>query len=239
MTRQQFIEQLKGELNRGHVADADDILEEYEQHFAFKLADGYGEEEVAARLGDPKAIAAQYEAAPDKKQGGSRGLVYIGLGFIDLFFGLMLILLCAWEVVMAALTLGCGAVALGLLANLRNAVWSLIPAMPYLCGLPLGLACAGLTVLAAVGTVYFSAFIRQLTRAFGRFHRNTLASAAGRAALPPLAAYPQFSAKARRKLRRLFLIALTVFAACFLLGFVACALSAGSIEFWHVWHWFS
>ena len=38
---------------------AADVVEEYQQHFAFKLADGYSEEEIAARLGDPVALAAQ------------------------------------------------------------------------------------------------------------------------------------------------------------------------------------
>ena len=38
---------------------AADVVEEYQQHFSFKLADGYSEEEIAARLGDPVALAAQ------------------------------------------------------------------------------------------------------------------------------------------------------------------------------------
>lgn len=31
---------------------------------------------------------------------------------------------------------------------------------------------------------------------------------------------------------------LALFAACFVLSYVVCALSAGSLEFWHVWGWF-
>ena len=38
---------------------AADVVEEYQQHVSFKLADGYSEEEIAARLGDPVALAAQ------------------------------------------------------------------------------------------------------------------------------------------------------------------------------------
>lgn len=38
--------------------DAGEILEEYEQHFAFKLADGYTEQEIARNLGSPFEIAA-------------------------------------------------------------------------------------------------------------------------------------------------------------------------------------
>lgn len=45
------------------------MAEEYEQHFVFKLADGYSEEEIAAKLGDPTALAAQFDAAA---QGGEK-----------------------------------------------------------------------------------------------------------------------------------------------------------------------
>lgn len=63
MTRNEFMTRLFAELRRNHVADAADIEEEYEQHFAFKLADGYSEEEIAAKLGAPEALAAQFSAA--------------------------------------------------------------------------------------------------------------------------------------------------------------------------------
>ena len=47
MTKLDFMTQLAQELKKRGVSDSDDILEEYEQHFAFKLADGYSEEEIA------------------------------------------------------------------------------------------------------------------------------------------------------------------------------------------------
>ena len=60
----------------------------------------------------------------------------------------------------------------------------------------------------------------------------------GLCVLPSLPIAPQFSAKARRRLRTTALIALALFAACFVLSYVVCALSAGSLQFWHVWGWF-
>ena len=114
----------------------------------------------------------------------------------------------------------------------------LIPAMPYWCGAILALSFAALTVLLVVGCVYYAAFLRQLVRSFGRFQHNTLASASGEAALPSLAINPQFSAKTRRRLRAIALISLALFAACFVLSYVVCALSAGSLQFWHAWGWF-
>ena len=58
MTRNEFVTQRTAELHKRNVAAAD-VVEEYQQHFSFKLADGYSEEEIAARLGDPVALAAQ------------------------------------------------------------------------------------------------------------------------------------------------------------------------------------
>ena len=63
MTKAEFMTRLESELRRRNVADKADIIEEYEQHFAFKLADGYSEEEIAARLGTPEELASQFNAA--------------------------------------------------------------------------------------------------------------------------------------------------------------------------------
>ena len=75
MKKTEFLNKLREELKKRNVADAADILEEYEQHFDLKLADGFFEEEIAARLGDPAMLAAQFdeaERAPQKKAAASR-----------------------------------------------------------------------------------------------------------------------------------------------------------------------
>lgn len=56
MKKNEFMTKLADELKKRGVEDADDVAAEYEQHFAFKLADGYSEEEIAAKLGDPVAL---------------------------------------------------------------------------------------------------------------------------------------------------------------------------------------
>ncbi|MFQ9289626.1 MAG: hypothetical protein ACLR39_02470 [Oscillospiraceae bacterium] len=52
MTRNEFVTQRTAELPKRNVAAAD-VVEEYQQHVSFKLADGYSEEEIAARLETP------------------------------------------------------------------------------------------------------------------------------------------------------------------------------------------
>ena len=239
MKKTEFLNKLSDELKKRNVADAADILEEYEQHFDLKLADGFFEEEIAARLGDPTMLAAQFDEAertPQKKS-GSKPLTVIGLGLADVFAGLFFLLLAGFGIVLAAAALSFGVVAVCLLGGLN--INGLLPAMPYWCGAILALAFAALTVLFVVGCIYYAAFLRQLIRSFGRFQHNALANASGLAVLPPLPISPQFSARTKRRLRVTALIALALFAACFVLSYVVCALSAGSFQFWHVWGWFA
>lgn len=236
MTKLEFLSALEAALERANVPDAEDIVEEYAQHFAFKLADGYSEEEIAARLGDPAALAAQFEGAGAQRGGGKKALTVLGLCFADFFFGVLCVLLFAWVVVMAALTVCCAAGTVCLLGGWNIA--ALLPEMPWGCAVIFAVLFAALAVLAAVGCGYFFAFVRQLMRAFGRFHKNALAQAGGGAALPSVTAYPQWTARTKRRVRRLSLIAVSVFAVCLIVGFAACAASAGAIEFWHAWGWF-
>ena len=75
MTKHEFMARLASELHKRNVADAADVTQEYEQHFAFKLADGYSEEEIAAKLGSPEELAAQFESSGAPKAArGSRAL---------------------------------------------------------------------------------------------------------------------------------------------------------------------
>lgn len=235
MTRNEFMTRLASELHKRNVADAADVIEEYEQHFTFKLADGYAEEEVAARLGDPVALAAQFGEGDAPKQ-GSKPLVIAGLCIVDLFAGMFFLLQAGWELVMAAAAIAFGGAGVCLFGGLNIHQW--LPPMPYWCGAVLALSLTALTVLLVVGCIYYGAFLRQLVRSFARFHHNKLAAASGEATLPTLPVDPRFSGKTKRRLRTVALVSLALFAACFVLTYVVCALSAGSLEFWHTWGWF-
>ena len=60
MTKHEFMERLTNALKRNGIEDISEIIDEYEQHFAFKMADGFCEAEIAAKLGDPLQLAAQF-----------------------------------------------------------------------------------------------------------------------------------------------------------------------------------
>ena len=238
MKKSEFMDRLAQELQKKNIADAEEILQEYEEHFAMKMADGYIEEEIAARLGNPAALAAQFDEAGDtpKQKTGSRRLVVAGLSIADVFAALVFLLLAGFGIVLAAAALAFAAAAVCLLGGVS--IQGLLPAMPYWCGAILALSLAALAVLFAVGCVYYASFLRQMMRSFGRFQHNALAGASGETVLPPLPISPQFSAKAKRRLRTAALVSLALFAACFVLSYIVCALTAGSLEFWHAWGWF-
>lgn len=236
MKRDEFLSKLKNELKKNNIID-DDIISEYEQHFAFKMADGFSEEEIAAKLGDPAVLAAQFENTnEDKKYGGKKTIAVIGLSFADFFTGIFFSLLIAWEAVMAVFSLANVVLAMCLFTGISP--WSFIPPMPYWCGLVFGLSIVALAVLTAVGCIYFAAYIRQLMRSYGRFHHNIIAAASGNAVLPALAIHPKLPAKTNRRIRSVALFSLAVFAVCFVLGMIVSMISSGALEFWHAWGWF-
>lgn len=235
MNKQEFLAQLKNELDKRGVADIEDILLEYSQHFDFRCADGYTEEEVAQRLGEPLQLALQYDAERPAK----RTAVFLtgaGLGCLDVLGALLLIFLAAWDLVMAAFSLACGAAGACLLGGVN--IQALLPPIPYWCGAVFALALLALAVLSAAGAYTFFTYLRQSVRAYRRFHSNAMTRARGGAVLPSVPAYPLYSPEKRRRLRALTLGSLALFGTAFLLGYIVSALSAGALQFWHVWGWF-
>lgn len=238
MTKNDFLSTLTAELKRRDMADTQEIVSEYEQHIAFKMADGYSEEEIVAKLGDPFLIAAQFET--DDSQAEKRRSKWLAIGalFILAFpVALGFLMLIVTAISLAAMAISFGALAVVLFADLN--VYSLIPPMPYWNGAVFGLAAAALALLLAVGCVYYAAFIRQLARAYQRLRHNIMASASGTAPLPYLPIYPQLGGKTKRRLRLLALLSFALCTVSLILGILAAILSTGSFQFWHAWNWFS
>ena len=239
MTRNEYLTTLEAELKKKQIADAADIVDEYDQHFAFKLADGFSEEEIAAKLGAPAAIAAQFEAvnipnAGKKSKKGGSIWAKIGMAILIPFEWIGFILLFCWALVLGTLSLACAAVGICLIAQVDAFIQFALLQMPFLSALLLGLTMIALAVAFGAGCCYFFAFLKQLVRADIRWHKNVVSGAA----LPPLPTAPQLKTKSGRALRRIFLISTAVFGVLFVLGFVISAIQAGQFGFWHSWNWF-
>jgi len=237
MTKNEFMLQLKNELKKNNITDLDDILSEYEQHFAFKLADGFSEEEIAAKLGDPAELASQFiPNVQEKKFGGKKVVTVIGMIFADIFVGAFFLMLFIFSVVLGIVTVAAAVIGLCLLVGFHFN--NLIPGMPYLCAFIFAVSFFAFAMLSIAACLYFVVFTRQLIRSYKRFHTNVIAGSSGKATLPSLPAYPQLSHKFKRRLRILALSSLTLLAVSLVSGYIISAILAGNLEFWHVWRWF-
>lgn len=233
MTKIEYLELLGSELKKNNVADMADILSEYEQHFAFKLADGHSEEEIAARLGAPRTIAAQFDSAGEP-QDTNKGKYFIrfALFFAALVETLFLVLFLAWDLVVAASALALAVLGVCLVGGMN--IVGLIPYMPYLGSLLFGISVLGLALIFGGASYYCFAFLRQMIRAIIRWHKNMVSASA----LPPLAWHPQFQPKTRRTIRTIMLWAVIVFGIFFVIADITLMLEAGTMGFWHHWNWF-
>lgn len=237
MNKQTYLNELSSYLKSGNIEDIDEILAEYDEHFMRKMADGYTEEEIAAKLGKPKEIAAQFKPVGIKAEQRKGGKIVIGTGlvFADIFVVSFFIVLYAWAVV-----LGAGAVSsavCGLCLFIRPLLPAgiiFLPPMPYAGGLIWGVTMLAFGVLLAVVTVYSWTLTNQLGKAYRRWHKNMMSGGK----YPPLDKHPVMKDAARRKLRAITLISLVALGVSFIVGYVVMAASAGALGFWHVWNWF-
>lgn len=238
MNKLEFIDVLTKSLQENNIADIDDIVSEYEEHFRFKMQDGYSEEEIALKLGDPQMLAKQFGPGikTTGKSKGRRLLIAIALAFSDISVVMFFIILLTWAVSMAVVTVSFTALGICLVADIN--VYGLIPEMPYLSAIIFSVCLFSLTILSAAGTVYCFSFIRQLMLSYIRFHKNAMSVSSGGPVYPPLARHPRLNDKARRVIRSITLIALIIFAFSFIIGFVVSVYSAGVLGFWHEWNWF-
>ncbi|HHU07622.1 MAG TPA: DUF1700 domain-containing protein [Clostridiaceae bacterium] len=239
MKKNEFMDLLITELNHNKVPDSSDIADEYEQHFFFKMNDGYTEEEIAAKLGDPAQLAGQYAVDENQrilKGKGIKAFTVFGLSLAAVAAVLFFILIIAWGVVMALFSLVSMVMAACLISGYEPLL-NIVP-MPSASSILFGLSLIALSVLSAVGCIYFAAFVRQLLRAYRRFHQNTMAAANAKPGLPSLAPFYSFASRSKRNLRRVALATLLAFAALSILAIIVSMLQADSLQFWHMWDWF-
>lgn len=237
MNKQTFLNELSSLLKTRGVEEIDEIIADYDTHFTYKTADGYTEEEIAAKLGKPQEIAQQFGPVSEKRTSGTGGRVLrvIGLAFTDVFVISFFLLMGTWVLVLGVTAVSSVFGGIGLLVSrfiLMDII--LVPVMPYAGAIFLGITIIALGVLFAVATVICWALTTQLIKSYKRWHKNTNSDSK----YPPLSMHPIPNAAARRKLRTVALIALVVFGVTFIIGYIVLSISAGALEFWHVWHWF-
>lgn len=234
MTKQDYLTQLKNELKRNSVADAEDIVSEYEQHFLFKLADGFAEEEIAAKLGAPEVIAAQFAGihSEGKCKSGRKGFLVLWLGLIGVFEVVLYTTFLCFAVALVCASIVPVVFGVELIAGMNYL--NLLPPMPYGGAFVIGIMLIALGVILFLFALYCFAFLRQMVRASLRWRKNMISDEA----LPRLPLNPQFSPKTRRALRNVLLWAVLIFGIAFVAGYTILGLYTHSWGFWHALGWF-
>ena len=124
MNEKRFINELKKNLKRLSKEDRDEIIEDYEEHFAVGKKKKRKESEIAKSLGNPKHLAKQINADFFIKQAENKKsftnivraiFATLGLGFFNLVFVLG-IFLSLVGVLMGLYTISLGLVAGGLVS---------------------------------------------------------------------------------------------------------------------------
>lgn len=234
MTKQDYLNELKAELNKNAVADADDVVSEYEQHFLFKLADGFTEEEIAAKLGSPAQLATQFAGIPgeNKVRGGKKFLLVFWLTIIGIFEAMLYGAFLSFIIALFVASLVPAALGAELILGLNYL--NILPPMPYGAAVVFGITLIAASVMLFVFAIYCLAYLRQMVRASRRWRKNLMNDEN----LPLLPMSPQFKPRTKRALRNILLWSVLIYAIGFVVGYAMLTIYTGSFGFWHALGWF-
>lgn len=237
MNKQKFLDILAKNLEKNDVDEINDIIEEYNEHFLRKMADGFSEEEIASKLGKPEDIAVQYESNSNTSTSKQENKIplTLGIGFVDIFIVSFFTIIFAWNLALAILSIAFGFLGVCLVVSPSFiTATSAIPYIPYWSGAILGIALIALGVISAVLTINCYMLAMKLGTAWLKWQRNVLS---GKNNIP-YSVFPLLNSNLRYKLRKVIMLSLGIFAVLFVIGFISMVLSSGRIEFWHAWRWF-
>ena len=240
MTKAEYLKQLKKALKRNGVADIDEIINEYSQHFDCKLAEGSSEEEIAARLEAPSEIALQFNLnedvhTPQKKSTAFKWIINCIMPILSIVdFSVVLTMVCYGICAIASSAAVAASGAAIVLGNVSTVPQGMsVPEMPAAASI---LSCICLMAFALLlfisGILIFKLGIYCFA-SFYRFWYNCVA-ASPKGKLN----FPRFKSKTKRVLSIVSAIAAVVFILSLAAVYMYLASYTGSIEFWHVLGWF-
>lgn len=232
MTKKEYLDELRKELKSKNVKDIEDIIFEYEEHFNFKMEEGFTEEEIVKKLPAPKDIANEYAPKDIPVNKFEKGTKITGLTFLSIPLGMIYILMWASVGVLGLFSLACLVGGFSLITTIN--IGGIIPYIPYLPALIIGIACFGLSVLSAIGTFYMFMYIKQWGKVYIRWCKNI----ANNNPYPSISKQPKISKKLSSKLKLISAIGLVCFVTAFIIGYIFMCIASKSFEPWHVWNWF-
>ncbi len=233
MTKNEFLDELRKELKINNITEIDDIISDYEEHFAFKLEEGRTEEEVVKKLQSPKNIAKEYlsvnkEPINKYEKGIKR------LNIILLSIPAILVYAFMWLTVVAVFSVSVVSLGLGFCLLTTINIGRIIPYIPYFSAFISSISCFSLAVVAFIGAFYMALYIKQWGKIYLRWSSNYINGGN----YLSISKQPIISKKLSFVLKLTLIISSICLVAFFILGYFTMAVKAGSLEFWHVWNWF-
>jgi uncharacterized membrane protein len=137
MTKQEFLKNLREELERHKVQNVTDILADYEEHFDHGLSKGKSEEKIALGLGFPSTIAKAYKTEhmineiKDPAKGFQLGLMLSVIGRLIVIAPFNFLVLFIPGIVIFAILAGGWGAAVGI-GSAGLAAFSIIPSVAEL-----------------------------------------------------------------------------------------------------------
>jgi uncharacterized membrane protein len=228
MTKKTFIETLKVGLAKMNISDFDDIIRDYETHFANELAKGKSEEEIASEIGDINQILADF--APEiksQKETNGRGALLAGLIISDVF--VLLFFLIAIILILIPIAIFASGSALGIYYTFGLKLISIFPNMPFWTGLLFGLSFFSLGLIGLTSTYYYARLLSLMIKKYSSWHHSVLRKTDKQFICLP---------KSSNLMNKLVLFSTFGFLIFAVFAYIVAAISAGSLGFWHVWGWF-
>lgn len=233
MNKNEFIRELRKQLEKENISDIDEIINDFEEHFEFRMEEGKTEEEIVKKIGNPKDIAIDYTNQSMKKEKTKKSIAAAaGLVFLDIFLSPIFIFL--WASVIAMGVLSITLLTLGFCLALSINIANLIPNMPYVTSILFGISMFGLSISSFIGTFYMFQYMKQWGKVFFRWQENIL----NKFIYPSLSMHPKISKRISSKLKLINMITIVIFIAFMMVGFIYSMISSGSLGFWHAWGWF-
>lgn len=227
MNKGAYLQELEKALRARNVVDISDILLEYEQHFDFKLSEGFSEEEIANKLEAPKVIAAQFQGEHHQANISVR----VGLTFLVIFGVMALIIMYGLILVFGGFSITVIALGTCLIGDMNIA--GLVPTIPYIGGLLLGLSFLGLGAVSAIATIWCYLYANQMVKAYIQWHRNTVRGSHSKVSL-----HPDISFGVRQWLKRIAIVAGIAGGVMLCVGLFYMFAYTGFKPFWHELNWF-
>ncbi|MCQ6562466.1 HAAS signaling domain-containing protein [Paenibacillus mendelii] len=179
MIKEQYLQQLWGQLSKVPEPQRRELMFDYEDHFRIAAEHGRSEEEAARELGDPQVIARElmlsYRVVEAENGGGvvrvsKAVLATVGLGFFNLIFvlgpyiALLGVLLAFWAVSVALGILAAGVMYEGIFGQ----------GIPLLQASFMAMTALGIGMLAGVGTHKLTRSVFKITLKYLRFNSRVM-----------------------------------------------------------------